>query len=122
MNHSSMATLIATLAEKINHTSLKPFQKTAIDATLNGQDTLVICIAYLEWQKYLLPISTSLSQPQPLLSHLPLATEMCNKKEVFNRSAPCLGVKYCPEKECNHIVPIREKRVCPKHSSVLEKT
>ena len=36
------ATLIATLAEKFNHTSLKPFQKTVIDATLNGQDTLVI--------------------------------------------------------------------------------
>ena len=36
------ATLIATLAEKFNLTTLKPFQKTIIDATLNGQDTLVI--------------------------------------------------------------------------------
>ena len=36
------ATLIATLAEKFSFTSLKPFQKTVIDANLNGQDTLVI--------------------------------------------------------------------------------
>ena len=52
-----------------------------------------------------------------------ITVEIGNKKEeVFYRSAPCLGVKYCPEKECNHVVPIREKRVCPKHSSVLQKT
>ena len=36
------AMLIATLAESFNLTSLKPFQKTVINATLNGQDTLVV--------------------------------------------------------------------------------
>ena len=36
------ATVIATLAEKFNLTSLKPFQKTIIDAVLDGKDTLVI--------------------------------------------------------------------------------
>ena len=36
------ATLIATLAEKFHLTSFKPFQKTVINATLEGKDTLVI--------------------------------------------------------------------------------
>ena len=35
-------TLIATLAERFSLTSFKPFQKTIIDAALDGQDTLVI--------------------------------------------------------------------------------
>ena len=44
------------------------------------------------------------------------------KEEVYYRSAPCLGVKYCPHTGCNHVVPIREKRVCPAHQTVLQKT
>ena len=36
------ATLIATLAERFNLTSFKPFQKTIVNAALDGKDTLVI--------------------------------------------------------------------------------
>ena len=36
------ATLIATLAERFNLTSFKPFQKSIITAALDGKDTLVI--------------------------------------------------------------------------------
>ena len=46
----------------------------------------------------------------------------CKKVEVFYRSAPCLEVKYCPQEGCNHVVPIREKRVCPNHNTELHKT
>ena len=49
--------------------------------------------------------------------------EINNKtEEVYYRSAPCLGVKYCPKDECTHIVPIRDKRNCPKHNIPLQKT
>ena len=44
-----------------------------------------------------------------------ITVEIGNKKEVFYRSAPCLGVKYCPEKECNHVVPsYRREESLPK--------
>ena len=43
-------------------------------------------------------------------------------EEVYYRSAPCLGVKYCGSKDCSHVVPIRDKRNCPKHSVPLLKT
>ena len=46
----------------------------------------------------------------------------CEKEEVFYRSAPCLGVKYCPQEGCSHIVPIRDKRACPNHNTELQKT
>ena len=36
------ATLIATLAERFSLTSFKPFQKTIIDAALDGQDTCTL--------------------------------------------------------------------------------
>ena len=37
----------------------------------------------------------------------------CKRVEVFYRSAPCLGVKYCPQEGCSYVVPIciREKRL-----------
>ena len=43
-------------------------------------------------------------------------------EEVYYRSAPCQGVKYCPTDECTHIVPIRDKRKCPEHNTALERT
>ena len=43
-------------------------------------------------------------------------------EEVYYRSAPCLGVKYCPHEECTYVVPIRDKRGCPKHQSDLQKS
>ena len=43
-------------------------------------------------------------------------------EEVYYRSAPCLGVKYCPVEGCQHVVPIRDKRNCPKHNVLLEKS
>lgn len=33
-----------------------------------------------------------------------------NKEHVYFRCAPCQGVKICPEKGCNYIAPIREKK------------
>ena len=42
-------------------------------------------------------------------------------EEMYYRSAPCLGVKYCPIEGCHHIVPVRDKRNCPKHNIPLEK-
>ena len=44
------------------------------------------------------------------------------KLEVFYRSAPCSGVKYCPHEGCTHLVPIKEKRACPHHNTELQKT
>jgi len=44
------------------------------------------------------------------------------KEEVYYRSAPCSGVKSCRENDCDHVVPIRDKRNCPKHNIPLEKT
>ena len=42
---------------------------------------------------------------------------------VTYRSAPCNGVKVCPESGCHHVVPIRELRPCKKHpSKPLHKT
>jgi len=43
-------------------------------------------------------------------------------EEVYYRSAPCLGVKICPQGGCSHVVPIRDKRNCPEHNITLEKT
>ena len=43
-------------------------------------------------------------------------------EELYYRSAPCLGVKYCPAEGCQHTVPIRDKRNCPKHNTPLEKS
>ena len=39
-----------------------------------------------------------------------------NKERVYYRCAPCQGVKMCPEKGCNYIAPIREKRGCKNHT------
>ena len=33
-------------------------------------------------------------------------------EEVYFRSAPCLGVKYCSSNDCSHVVRIRDKRNC----------
>lgn len=41
---------------------------------------------------------------------------------MYFRSSPCSGVKLCPTPECSHVVPIREKRNCPIHNTVLKKT
>ena len=41
------------------------------------------------------------------------------KEELFYRSSPCSGVKLCPLEGCDHTVPIRDKRNCPKHNKVL---
>ena len=43
-------------------------------------------------------------------------------EEMYYRSAPCLGVKYCPIEGCQHIVPVRDKRNCPKHNIPLERS
>ena len=43
-------------------------------------------------------------------------------EEVYFRSAPCLGVKYCSSNDYSHVVPIRDKRNCPKHNLPLQKT
>ena len=43
-------------------------------------------------------------------------------KQVYYRSAACLGVKYCPHEGCTHVVPIRDKQGCPKHQSDLQKS
>ena len=43
-------------------------------------------------------------------------------KEVFYRSSPCLGVKYCPHEGCSHVVAVRDKRSCPTHNLPLQKT
>ena len=43
-------------------------------------------------------------------------------EDMYYRSAPCLGVKYCPVEGCQHIIPIRDKRNCPKHNIPLEKS
>ena len=46
-----------------------------------------------------------------------ITVKICGKNEdVFYRSAPCLGVKYCPQKDCQYTVPIRDKRACPEHN------
>ena len=37
------------------------------------------------------------------------------KEKVYYRSAPCLGVKTCPEFGCDYVAPIREKRNCKNH-------
>ena len=42
---------------------------------------------------------------------------------ITYRSAPCNGVKVCPESGCYHVVPIRELRPCKDHrSKPLHKT
>ena len=52
-----------------------------------------------------------------------ITVKICGKNEdVFYRSAPCLGVKYCPQKDCQYTVPICDKRVCPEHNKPLEKS
>ena len=43
-------------------------------------------------------------------------------EDMYYRSAPCLGAKYCPVEGCQHIVPIHDKRNCPKHNMPLEKS
>lgn len=43
-------------------------------------------------------------------------------EEVYFRSAPCIGVKYCNSDDCSHVVPIRDKRHCPKHNTPLQRT
>ena len=49
--------------------------------------------------------------------------EINNKcEEMYYRSAPCQGIKYCPIAGCSHIVPIRDKRKCQKHNAPLERT
>ena len=39
-----------------------------------------------------------------------------SKEHVFYRSAPCQGVKMCPENGCSYVAPIREKRGCKTHT------
>jgi len=40
----------------------------------------------------------------------------------FSLFIPCSGVKICPRDDCDHTVPVRDKRNCPKHDIVLKKT
>ena len=40
---------------------------------------------------------------------------LATKEKMFYRSAPCSGVKKCPELDCKYIAPIRERRPCPNH-------
>ena len=48
-----------------------------------------------------------------------ITVKICGKNEdVFYRSAPCL--KYCPQKDCQYTVPIRDKRICPEHNKPLK--
>ena len=63
-----------------------------------------------------------LSKGQLNKEHLITVQISGKSEEVFYRSAPCLGVKYCPEKECKYTIPIHDKRACPEHSKPLEKT
>ena len=52
-----------------------------------------------------------------------IKVDISNKcEEVYFRSAPCLGVKFCNNDDCSHVVPIRDKRNCPKHNIPLQKT
>ena len=45
-----------------------------------------------------------------------LNEQACDKKltakleKMFYRSAPCLGVKHCPQQGCKYVAPIRERR------------
>ena len=50
-----------------------------------------------------------------------ITVKICGRNEdVFYRSAPCLGVKYSPQKDYQYTVPICDKRVCPEHNKPLE--
>ena len=52
-----------------------------------------------------------------------ITVKICGKTEdVLYRSAPCLGVKVCPEKDCKYTISIRDKRACPDHNKPLEKS
>ena len=52
-----------------------------------------------------------------------ITADIAGKKEdVYYRSAPCLGVKFCSQEGCNFIVPIRDKRCCPEHNLPLQKS
>lgn len=37
------------------------------------------------------------------------------KLKVCYRSTACIGVKTCPDRNCDYVVPIRERRNCKKH-------
>ena len=47
---------------------------------------------------------------------------LLKNEDVFYHSAPCLGVKFCPQKDCKYIIPIHDIRVYPEHSKPLEKS
>ena len=60
---------------------------------------------------------TQLSNKKRLIS-----ADIAGKKEIYYSSAPCLGVKVCLHKECDYVVPIRDKRSCPEHNLPLQRT
>ena len=51
-----------------------------------------------------------------------ISADIAGKKEIYYSSAPCLGVKVCPHKECDYVVPIRDKRSCPEHNLPFQRT
>ena len=52
-----------------------------------------------------------------------LITDVGGKKEeVYYQSAPCLGIKQCPQEGCKYVVPIRDKRKCPDHDMSLKRS
>ena len=44
------------------------------------------------------------------------------KEEIYYSSAPCLCVKVRPHKNCDFVVPIRDKQCCPEHNLPLQRT
>ena len=67
------------------------------------------------------------SDPHFLWSDIQLSKGVLNKdrmidvsigdktEKLYYRSAPCLGVKTCPEVGCDYVAPIRERRSCKNH-------
>ena len=51
-----------------------------------------------------------------------ISADIAGKKEIYYSSAPCLGVKVCLHKECDYVVPIRDKLSCPEHNLPLQRT
>ena len=53
-----------------------------------------------------------------------LSKGQLNKDHLIEiiRSSPCTSVKLCPISDCSHLVPIRDKRNCPTHNTMLMKT
>ena len=90
---------------------------------------LKLLLQQLSYTEDMLSLQQSCKDPHFLWRDIQLSKGQLNKDrlikieiwEVYYRSAPCLGVKYCPKDKCTHIVPICDKRNCPKHNIPLQK-